>query len=153
MDALDSRIIDKIQSDFPLDERPFQVIAEEFGVLESEVIERVARLQETGTIREIGPVFDLKKLGYTSTLCAARADEAHTEDVAAFINTFDEVTHNYLREDPLNIWFTLIAPDADRIEAILNAIREREGVTEVLSLPATRLFKIKVQFNTAGDGE
>jgi len=153
MDALNSRIIDKIQSDFPLETRPFQSIAEEFEMDEAEIIERIARLQAAGTIREIGPVFDLKKLGYTSTLCAARAKAEYTEAAAAFINTFDEVTHNYLRDDPLNIWFTLIAPDAARIEAILDAIRAQEGVEEVLSLPATKLFKIKVQFNTSGDGE
>lgn len=153
MDALDSRIIDKIQSDFPIEACPFLAIARDSGVDETEVIARIARLQAAGTIREIGPVFDLKKLGYMSTLCAARARAERTEAVAAFINTFDEVTHNYLRDDPLNIWFTLIAPDARRIEAVLDAIRAQDGVEEVLSLPATKLFKIKVQFNTSGDGE
>lgn len=151
MDTLDKRIVDAIQSGFPLEAEPFRAVAEQLGAEEAEVMERIARMQAAGTIREIGPVFDLKKLGYTSTLCAARTRPDCVGAVSAFINGFDEVTHNYLRDDPLNIWFTLIAPDAERIEAILNAIRGEEGVDEVLSLPATKLFKIKVQFNTAGD--
>ncbi len=153
MDAVDRKIIDAIQANFPIEEAPFRTLGEAVGVDEEEALARVAAMQAAGTIREIGPVFDLKNLGYTSTLCAAKATAEHTEAVAAFISGFDEVTHNYLRDDPLNIWFTLIAPGQERIEAILDAIRAREGVEEVLSLPATKLFKIKVQFNTAGEDE
>ena len=153
MDDLDRRILDLVQAGFPVEARPFAVIGEAVGASETEVMDRLARLHDAGTVREIGPVFDLKKLGYTSTLCAAKTAPGAVEAVAHFINSFDEVTHNYLRDDSFNIWFTLIASGEARIDAILDAIRAEDGVDEVLSLPATRLFKIKVQFNTAEDDQ
>jgi siroheme decarboxylase len=152
LDALDRRILDLVQGSFPVEPRPFQVIADEVGSTEEEVIARMQCLQEAGTIREVGPVFTLQKLGYTSSLCAARVVPESVTAVAEFVNAYDEVTHNYLREDPLNVWFTLIVPTQARMDAILAEIGAESGVEEVLSLPATKLFKIKVQFNT-GDNK
>jgi siroheme decarboxylase len=151
LDDLDRRLLEVSQSGFPITERPFQVLAEQVGCSEEEVLERMRWLQASGTVREVGPVFDLWKLGYTSTLCAARVREPFVEQVAETVNAYAEVTHNYLRDDPLNMWFTLIAPSEERIEAILDRIRKEEGVEEVLSLPAERMFKIKVHFSTAKD--
>ena len=150
-DVLDKRILEVSQSEFPIAERPFQVLAEQVGCSEDEALERLRRLQASGTVREVGAVFDLRKLGYTSTLCAARVQDPFVEQVADTVNAYVEVTHNYLRDDPLNMWFTLIAPSEERIEAILDSIRKEEGVEEVLSLPADRMYKIKVHFTTAKD--
>jgi len=151
LDGLDRRILDLSQSGFPIEERPFKALAGKAGCSEEEVLERLRRLQASGTIREIGPVFDLRKLGYTSTLCAARVQEPRVEQVAEFVSAFPEVTHNYLRDDPLNMWFTLIASSEERMAAILDRIRERDGVEEVVSLPAQQMFKIKVHFSAVGD--
>jgi hypothetical protein len=75
------------------------------------------------------------------------------EPVAAILNDMCEVTHNYLRNDPFNMWFTLIAPSQERIDALLDRIRGEDGVGEVLSLPAERMFKIKVHFDTTEETE
>ena len=151
LDVLDRQLIDMIQSDFPLAPEPFRVLGDRLGLSAQDVIERLARLQQAGHIRQIGPVFDLKKLGFTSSLCAAKVDPAHLDEAVAFINGFDEVTHNYLRGHAYNVWFTLIAPTSERIAAILDKIRSVPGVADVVSLPAERTFKIKVHFATAGD--
>jgi DNA-binding Lrp family transcriptional regulator len=153
LDDLDRRILQMVQSEFPIASRPFQALAASVGHSENEVIARMRRLQESGVIREVGPVFSLHKLGYTSTLCAAQVEEDSVAPVAAVLNALPEVTHNYLRNDPFNMWFTLIAPSQGRIETILEAIRREEGVGEVLSLPAERMFKINVQFDTAKESE
>ncbi len=148
LDDLDRRIVQVIQSEFPLESRPYAALAERVGSTQDTVIEHIRRLQEEGVIRELGPVFDLRKLGYTSTLCSAQVAEPFLEPVTEFVNSFDEVTHNYLRNDPFNMWFTLIAPVEERIEEILNQIRAQEGVGEVISLPAEKIYKIKVHFST-----
>ena len=153
LDDLDRRILQVVQSGFPVESRPFQTLAASVESTEEEVIARMRQLQESGVIREVGPVFNLQQLGYTSTLCAAQVAEPFVESVAAFINGLHEVTHNYLRDDPFNMWFTLIAPSQERIDTILDRIRGEEGVAEVLSLPAERLFKIKVHFDTTKDSE
>lgn len=150
VEGLEGRILDRIQADFPIESRPFRALAAELGCTEDDVLSGIQELVRTGLVRRLGPVFDLKRLGHTSTLCAARAAPQAVEAVADFISSFDEVTHNYERDHAFNIWFTLIAPSHERIDAILETIRAREGVEQVLSLPASRTFKIKVRFPSRG---
>jgi DNA-binding Lrp family transcriptional regulator len=146
MDLRDKNILNEIQSDFPVTSRPFLEIGNRFGMSEDEVIVRIRRLKEDGIIRRIGGNFNSRKLGFTSTLCAAKVpDEKITEFVEA-VNSYKGVTHNYLRKNPYNIWFTFIAPDMAAIENYLNEIALKTGVRDILNLPAEKMFKIKVDF-------
>jgi DNA-binding Lrp family transcriptional regulator len=122
-------------------------IADELGLTEREVIDRVLRLKQSGIIRRIGGNFVPGKLGYVSTLCAARVPVDQVPRFAAAVNRHPGVTHNYLRENAFNVWFTFIAPSMEEIEAKLKEISSETGVTEILNLPATRVFKIKAQFD------
>jgi DNA-binding Lrp family transcriptional regulator len=122
-------------------------IADELGLTEREVIDRVLRLKQSGIIRRIGGNFVPGKLGYVSTLCAARVPVDQVPRFAAAVNRHPGVTHNYLRENAFNVWFTFIAPSMEEIEAKLKEISAETGVTEILNLPATRVFKIKAQFD------
>lgn len=149
LDSVDRRILDAIQSGFPLESRPFQVLGESLGLSEEEALRRVREMQSQGVIREVGAVFELRNLGYTSTLCAAEVAPESIGPVAEFINSFPEITHNYLRDHSFNMWFTVIARSPEHIGRILERIRAEQGVSRVISLPQKRLFKIKVHFKTA----
>jgi siroheme decarboxylase len=147
LDDIDKAILNRIQSEFPISRSPFDVIAQELGLLEQDVISRVERLKESGIIRRIGGNFIPEKLGYVSTLCAAKVPEKKIELFAAVVNRYPGVTHNYLRDNPYNVWFTFIAPSMSEIEANLGQIAQETGVAEILNLPATKNFKIRAQFN------
>ncbi|HUU27871.1 MAG TPA: AsnC family transcriptional regulator [archaeon] len=152
LDSLDQRILGAIQSDFPVCERPFKKIAEKLGISEETLIRRVAALKERKIIRRFGPVFDSRKLGYASTLVALRIpDPDRIESVAAEINAFSEVTHNYEREDCYNLWFTVIASTRARILEITDKVASLEGVAEVIDLPAEEVYKIRAQFEPTGE--
>lgn len=147
MDKLDKTILNRIQTRFPLTPRPFASIAQELGTTEKEVLTRVSRLKETGIIRRIGGNFVPGKVGFVSTLCTAQVPE---EKVALFtrtVNRFPGVTHNYLRENSFNVWFTFIAPSMEVIRDNLARIAEKTGVKRILNLPATHVFKIKAKFD------
>jgi DNA-binding Lrp family transcriptional regulator len=152
MDDLDRRLLDRILRNFPVEPRPFEILARELGTDEATVIDRVRALHDARVVRQIGPVFDLHRLGYVSTLCAANVGADAVDTVAAQVNVYAEVTHNYLREAEFNMWFTLVAHSQQRIDEILQAVRKLPGVTDVISLPADRTFKINVHFAT-GDAE
>ncbi|BBO83051.1 AsnC family transcriptional regulator [Desulfosarcina ovata] len=147
LDPLDKAILNRIQTRFPLSPRPFAVIAEELATTEKEVLERVARLKADGIIRRIGGNFVPGKVGFVSTLCAAQVPEAKLELFARAVNTFPGVTHNYLRDNAFNVWFTFIAPSKTIITDHLARIAKRTGVTRILNLPATHVFKIKAKFD------
>ena len=147
MDDVDKKLLNLIQENFPVTARPFLQIAEQTGWSEQEVLARVKRLKDEGIIRRIGAVFDLRKLGFRSTLCAARVPEEKTAAFAAVINGLDGVTHNYRRDNAYNIWFTLIMPGEAEIAATLQNIKNETGIDDILSLPATRTFKINAKFD------
>ncbi|MBD5608374.1 MAG: Lrp/AsnC family transcriptional regulator [Desulfovibrio sp.] len=144
-DALDKRILDIIQSDFPLVSRPYEEIARRLDSTEKEVFDRVRKMRESGLVRRIGANYQSSRLGFVSTLCAAKAPPDKLEEFIAFVNAIPGVTHNYEREHDYNIWFTLISPSRERTAEILAEIEAKTGVRP-LNLPATRLFKIKVDF-------
>jgi siroheme decarboxylase len=147
LDDADRAILNRIQSDFPITARPYLAIAEEIGLGEREVVDRVLRLKEAGIIRRIGGNLVPGKLGYVSTLCAARVPPERLAGFTEAVNRRPGVTHNYLRENTFNVWFTFIAPSMAEIEANLRGISAETGITEILNLPATQVFKIKAQFD------
>jgi len=146
MDQLDRDILNLIQSNFPLETRPYRAVAREVGSTEEEVLARVRALKERGVIRRIGGNVWAAKVGYASTLCAARVEEERLEEFTRTVNSLPGVTHNYRRDnDLLNVWFTLIAPSQEELAAILDSIEEKTGIRPH-SFPAVKTFKIKVDF-------
>ena len=146
IDDIDRDILNRIQSDFPITTRPYRTVAEDLGLSEKEVLKRVSRLKALGIIRRIGGNFSPEKLGFVSTLCAAKVPEDKIEQFAEVVNRYPGVTHNYRRENTFNIWFTFIAPSMDEIRTSLEQIAAKTGVTDILNLPATRVFKIRAEF-------
>ncbi len=146
MDAVDRGILNEIQSDFPIAERPYELIGGRLGLDEDEVIRRIGVLKAEGVIRRIGASFNSRRLNFSSTLCAARVSEDKIGEFVSVVNEYPGVTHNYRRNGPYNIWFTLIAKDRDVISAILHKIAGKTGISDILDLPAIKTFKIKVDF-------
>ena len=147
MDDIDRNIMNIIQSEFPVAPRPYAEVAKRLNIPEEEVLERVRALREEGIIRRIGGNFVPEKLGYVSTLCAARVPDERLESFTKVVNQYPGVTHNYQRDNPFNIWFTFIAPSMKEIEANLRQITQKTGIKEILNLPATKVFKIKAHFS------
>jgi len=146
MDKIDKQLLTMIQRDFPIAPRPFACLGKQLGISEDNVMTRIANLKEQGVIRRLGGVFDSRKLGYTSTLCAIKVPEDRINDVAQTINQIHGVTHNYLRNHDYNMWFTLIAPSDNIIESTLNSLKSQICINQLISLPAIEFFKINVHF-------
>lgn len=146
LDAIDKRILDIIQSYFPLSSHPYEDIGQELGLTENEVFSHVQALRQSGIIRRIGANFQSAKLGFRSTLCAAKVPLDQIKAFTAEVNRYTGVTHNYLRDDPTyNIWFSFIGTSWEAICSSLNEISQKTGI-KILNLPATRLYKIRVDF-------
>ncbi len=146
IDTINKTLLNNIQIDFPIDSRPFHIIAQKLGLTEDEVIHRIRQMKDDLLIRRIGGNFSPYKLGYYSTLCAARVPEEKIDFFTKTVNSYSGVTHNYQRDHGFNIWFTFIAPSVEIIEKNLRDISDATQVEPILNLPATKVFKISANF-------
>ena len=130
-------------------------LADEVGCEEADVIGFLDNCRAQGIVRRFGAVFDTRRLGYRSALCAAAIPSSELDDIAARITSLSGVTHCYLREPthpspfiPPNLWFTLSYP-ADIFAAMADEVAARLRPHEVHILPATRRYKVDVVFGAA----
>jgi len=146
LDEIDKKLINLIQLNFPISKNPFEEIAETLGTTEEVVLFKLNRLKEKGIIRRIGPVINTRGIGGTNTLAAVKVPENDIDKAAIVINKYDEVSHNYLRKEEYNIWFTVSAPTQERLDRILSEI-QAELNCPLLNLPTVNQFKIQVNFH------
>jgi len=141
------KILNALQDGIPVCERPFRELGLSLGISERELISAVEKLVGSGFIRRIGPIFDAARLGYKSALAALYAPPERVDEVAASICAFTEVTHNYLRDDEkFNVWFTVTAPDEERINSVITGISAQTGIADIRLFRSRRTFKIKASF-------
>ncbi len=159
MDDIDKKLLNKIQQGLPLKEGPFQEVASFLEIEEEEVIDRLQHLRDSGYIRRIGGVFNSSSLGYKSTLIAMNVPENCFYKVVEIVNSHPGVTHNYRRDNRLNLWFTLSTQEEKEKEIFLESIAEKMDIDEVYELPRTKSYKLRVFFdmesgeNSKGNGK
>jgi len=146
LDETDKRLMNLLQSSFPLDPEPFALVASEADLDLDDVLARTRRLLEGRIIREITPIFDTRALGYESMLVAAKVDAENPQRAARIVNTHPGVSHNYLRTHDFNLWFTIATPPDSKLglRGTLDALMEETGATSMRELPTLTLFKINM---------
>jgi siroheme decarboxylase len=155
LDATDRRLMNLLQSSFPLQREPFELIASEAELALDEVMTRTQRLLDERIIREITPIFDTRALGYSSMLVAARVDSENPQRAARIVNSHPGVSHNYLRTHDFNLWFTIATPPESELglEGTLEALMRETGAESMRQLPTLTLFKINMNLEMEGGTE
>ncbi len=146
LDEADKRLMNLLQSSFPLDPEPFRPIAAEAALDTDEAIARTRRLLDERIIREITPIFDTRALGYESMLVAAKVDAENPQRAAAIVNSHPGVSHNYLRTHDFNLWFTIATPPDSELGlgGTLEVLMRETGAESMRELPTLTLFKINM---------
>ena len=146
--AIEQRLLNEFQHDFPLVKQPFLVIGEQLGIAEDEVIERLEQLSMEGVVSRVGPVFQPGCIG-VSTLAALAVPAENLHEVACWINTLAEVNHNYEREHTYNLWFVVAAPNQLWLDNVLQKISQHTGLP-MLVLPLIEPYHIDLGFDLHG---
>ena len=146
LDETDKRLMNLLQSNFPLDPEPFALVAGEADLELSDVLGRTQRLLDGRIIREITPIFDTRALGYESMLVAAKVDSENPQRAARMVNAHPGVSHNYLRTHDFNLWFTIATPPDSKmgLKGQIDALMEETGAESMRELPTLVLFKINM---------
>lgn len=146
LDQTDRRLLEILQEGLPIVAEPYREIAGKLDIPRHEVLERVAQLKERGLIRRLSGFFRSEKLGYRSVLCAVRVPEERIGRVSELLDAVPGVTHNYLREHALNMWFTLIYREEAEAERVIRDIERSAETNRVFRFERTRTFKIRAAF-------
>lgn len=150
LDALDGRILNVMQEDFPVVRRPFAAIGEAIGVSEEEVLEHLRRQKEQRILRQVSAIWDTRALGYRSMLVAMRVAPERIDEAARVINSHPGVSHNYKRNHEFNLWFTIAVPHDGDLEWCVERLGELAGAISTRMLPTLKLFKIGVTLDMTG---
>lgn len=146
-------LLEQSQLSFPVCENPFRVLGEKVGLSEDEAINEFIRLKNEGVIRQTSAILEAKRLGYASSLVAFKVSDQDIEKTVELINSHPGVSHNYLRSDAYNVWFTIMTePDSLLgLEKTVELIAKLSGCTDYLILPTLKLFKIGVHLKASAD--
>ena len=146
LSEFDKAILNAVQGEFPLESRPFAVLAERLHTDETTLIARLTELKRDGYLRRLGAYFDSDALGYRGTLIALYVSPDKFASVIEAINRYDGITHNYEREGEYNLWFTLQTASEPLRQKILDEIRSLPGVERMVELRSRKKYKVRVQF-------
>lgn len=144
MDALDRRIINGLHGGFPICERPYAQVAAGLGIDEDDLLARLERMLAERTLTRFGPLFDAEKMGGGVTLAALSAPADRFDEVAATVNGFAEVAHNYERDHALNMWFVVATETPAEVARVLAAIADATGL-EVINLPKLEEYFLELR--------
>ncbi len=142
--AVDRKIIAKMQGDFPVCERPYAEVAEQLGIAEDELLQRLEGLLADKVLTRFGPMFQVERMGGAFVLAALAVLEARYEEVTALVNALPQVAHNYRREHALNMWFVLATETPDGIAEAIKRI-ENDTRLPVFAFPKEREFFVEMK--------
>jgi DNA-binding Lrp family transcriptional regulator len=152
LDDTDRRLMNLMQSEFPLVPEPYAMLAERAELDVDELMRRAQRLLDGRIIREITPIFDTRTLGFSSMLVAAKVDTEYPHRPAEIINSHPGVSHNYLRTHEFNLWFTIATPPDSELglQGTLDVLQELTGAESIRQLPTLTMFKINMNLEMEG---
>lgn len=145
MDALDKDIINTLQYDFPVCERPFSQLAEMLNSTEDELIRRVQSMLDTGLLTRFGPMYNAVNMGGALSLCAMKVPVNEFDTVTEQVNAFDEVAHNYQRDHEMNMWFVLATETQQELDSAVKKIEKTTGI-HVYNMPKQKEFFVGLHF-------
>ncbi len=155
------KIVMALQRGIPIEPRPFAALARSLDTQEAEVLKVADRMLQDGSARRFGAVFDARRLGYRSELCALDIPDEALESMGALVAAHPGVTHAYLRGQPPgqpffpersgvaalpNLWFTL-ATRHEHFDSEMALLQAAAAPGVIRRLPALRRFKIDVIFD------
>lgn len=145
LDATDRALVNRLQDGIAVERRPFAGIAADLGLSEEEVAGRVAALVGRGVLSRFGPMVHAERLGGGLTLAAMAVPADDFDRIAAIVNGFPEVAHNYARQHALNMWFVVATERPDGVGVVLQAIAQATGLP-VRNFPKLAEYTLDLRF-------
>jgi DNA-binding Lrp family transcriptional regulator len=146
---LDRRLLAALQDGLPLTARPYARIADRLGVGEDDVLERLAVLQENGTISRFGAVVAHRALGYrANAMVVWDVPDRRADECGRRLAALPFVTLSYRRprrppDWPYNMFCMIHGKDRSQVLSEVEAATREAGLSgcERAVLFSRRCFK------------
>ena len=144
MDNIDKAIINQLQQGFPICTSPYRQVAEQLGISEADLLNRLQTLLVDGVLSRFGPMYHAEQMGGALTLAAMKVPDERFDEVTGIVNAFPEVAHNYARNHALNMWFVLATERPEQVQEVIDAIEQQSGLT-VYNMPKIEEYYVGLQ--------
>lgn len=146
MDVLDKKIVRVIQSDFPLVDRPYAVLAERVGISEEELLCHLKKYKEGGQIRKMGAVLGHYNVGFkANVLCAWVVPAERMDEVGYSMASHAEVSHCYDRTTtkdwPYNIYTMIHGKTREDCNSTIEILAEENNLNKKVLLYTVKEWK------------
>ena len=146
MDALDKKIIQAMQDEFPVVEKPYEEIAGRIGITEAELLARLQVFKRDGQIRKMGAVLRHREVGFSSNvLCAWAVPGQQIETVAQQMSESTAVSHCYDRNTmpdwPYSVYTMIHGHSREECNAIAEQLAEKTHIVDRMMLFSVKEWK------------
>lgn len=146
LNELEKKIVFAIQSDIPIVERPYRLLAERLQIDEETFLNTLRGLCERGIVRRLGATLRHQKSGYeANAMTAWQVSEERVEAVGQAMAKYREISHCYRRDPapgwPYNLYTMIHARNEEACRAIASAISRETGVDTYILLFSRREMK------------
>jgi DNA-binding Lrp family transcriptional regulator len=144
VDDIDKTIINRLQQGFPICEAPYRQVADQLGITEVDLLNRLQNLLADGVLSRFGPMYHAEHMGGALTLAALKVPDERFEEVTEIVNGFPEVAHNYARNHSLNMWFVLATERPEQVQDVIGQIERQTGLS-VYNMPKISEYYVGLQ--------
>lgn len=146
LDPIDKGILVTLQSDLGAVPEPYAAMAENLGVSEEEVIERIERLIKSGIIRRIGAMIRHIEAGINfNGMVVWKVSPDRIEEIGTLFSNIPEVTHCYERPSfgskGGNLFTMIHSASREQCLSTIDKMAEKAGVAEYEILFSERELK------------
>ncbi|WP_070000022.1 siroheme decarboxylase subunit beta [Cellulosilyticum sp. I15G10I2] len=143
---LERAIVRRLQEDLPLVPEPYKYIADELGISEQELLDKLKEMQDKKYLRRIGCILHHRAAGFkANAMVVWEVPKDSIFEVTDIITSFPQVSHCYERETlpdwSYNIYSMIHAETFEKCEAIIVQIISKVSIYKYEVLYSTKELK------------
>lgn len=146
LNEIDKKIIMALENGIPLTEQPFQMIAEEVGISEDELLAKLDEWKDDGVIRRFGAILYHTHAGFeANAMTVWNVPKERIEEVGKILASFEEVSHCYERATfpgfPYNLYAMVHAHTREECDQIVADLARAADLQDYQVLYTTQEYK------------
>jgi siroheme decarboxylase len=139
-------LIRSVQDGIPISQEPFEEIADQTGITETELLEQLCAWKADGTIRRFGAVLRHHQAGYNvNSMGVWNVPDEQAESFGKMAAMSKSVSHCYQRPRfggfPYNLYTMIHGKSREECEAVARSIAEATNISDYELLYSTKEFK------------